>query len=343
MKKINLFFPFLISSMILGSSLLLCTPPSQASTEIGMRNNEIMPPELNKTLQLLLDLKRRNQMEGIMGEEPSEDEEVNVDNNALSMILPESVVGDIRRMKERVEALVRFNQGRKGGASFGLAMIGIEGGSLGGKASETKGEGKSSPRLEVKTAEPIKDAELSDDTPLLHDGDMNGDGVFDLKDAVLITRIAYGLRQGTEEELAKADLNQDGQVDKWDAFLGTMVLAGVLTMDEAKGATLDSLGINYAYGNGNGGGGSYSRTKSYMDPKTGTLYIEDVSVGEDPEEIKKRLERHLRRLIKLMARLMGAKSAGEGTDEEIEGIAAELSLLYQNFDRYLMTGQLPLY
>jgi len=133
-----------------------------------------------------------------------------------------------RLMKEmvgRVKRLTRFNQKRGSSASFNLAMMGSENGG--------EGEGEASP---TGTTEEIMGAE-GDVDPIASAGldslgDVDGDGDFDLDDAVAINQIAFGVRDGTDAERARADLNQDGTVDKKDAMLAALLYTGVLTFDE---------------------------------------------------------------------------------------------------------------
>jgi len=55
-------------------------------------------------------------------------------------------------------------------------------------------------------------AAISNDTP----GDLDGDGVVDSFDALLLKKHILGNRELTEDQLKKADANQDGEIDSLD-------------------------------------------------------------------------------------------------------------------------------
>lgn len=282
----------------------LCVPSSEGAQKMWLQP-KIQLPEFYEDPQFL-DLQRRNQLEN--NEEDEElDEESQGAPDAFSLILPSSVAREIRKMREQVQALVQFNQSRAGGASFGVAMIGTH---------EKSSEGSEGSTLPI--------------------GDMNGDGVFDFEDAVIIAQIVYGTRGATSEELTIADLNQDGEVNQWDAFLGALIYTGVITLEEAKTATPESLGLDER--------GIYSHTETVIDPEKGTIYLKNVTVGnltdEDIERLMKTLVEHIERLLKLMAKLKGAESVSGWDGEEFAG---HLVGLYLRFDRYVLTGVWPTY
>ena len=159
-----------------------------------------------------------------------------------------------RMLKEIVaqtKRLAAFNQkkGKNKGASFGLMMMGVEGGDdTGGSLAQTTETPPASPDVAPATpaeATPLEgetaQAEVTDETASSVFGDMNGDGVFDFWDAVFITQMAYGERDGTDAERTAADLNQDGVVDLSDAYLAVLVFTGVLTEDQARTVDLSTI------------------------------------------------------------------------------------------------------
>lgn len=62
------------------------------------------------------------------------------------------------------------------------------------------------------------------------DGDVNGDGVVDISDALLAMRYAMGLISLSSAQLEHADVNNDGSVDISDALIIMRVAMGLITL-----------------------------------------------------------------------------------------------------------------
>ena len=66
---------------------------------------------------------------------------------------------------------------------------------------------------------PSAEVELTITGPEKLTGDVNGDGVVNEDDAKLLSRIANGEIEASEEQLKAADVDGDGEVDAMDAEL----------------------------------------------------------------------------------------------------------------------------
>ncbi len=54
------------------------------------------------------------------------------------------------------------------------------------------------------------------DDPIILDGDVNGDGIVDAFDCLIVKGIYFETYEATEDELARADINGDGEIDMFD-------------------------------------------------------------------------------------------------------------------------------
>ena len=76
-------------------------------------------------------------------------------------------------------------------------------------------------------------------------GDVNGDGITNNLDAILVNNYVIGALELSREELARADVNADGVVDRTDAFiLTTKVVNPGYTLDQIKRITRNSISIS---------------------------------------------------------------------------------------------------
>ena len=343
-----------LSAFVVGTISLWYISPSEAALTFGSKDQIL--PEITKA-PTLYNLEKRNQ---VTQTSQNEDSSYSQDDFRLvykmegnSIVLTgvvflgdpllihavESAYRQIEQIKKQVKELAAANQKGKGGIAFRSEPESEEGGgdAGGGEGVSTADTLQIAQEAAMDTVQEIEPARNEQQDILT--GDVDGNGIFDFNDAVLITQIAYGVRQGSKEELAKADLNGDGVVDKWDAFLGALVVSEVITLEQAKTATPQSLGLDSH--------GVYSRTDSSMDPQRGVLGITQLIVGElsmkDVEKRMKMLSKHLQHLMKMMADMMGADSVSDGAKGASKELAGYLSKLCYNFDRYVQTGYLPTY
>lgn len=319
-------------------------PALEAGTGVIMIENETRPHQPATEALQLINVESRNQRE--RNEQLSDQNEGGSGGRSRNEpYIPGlgNAMRELERMRRMTEALIRYNQSR-GRKTFSLPAEGDlpdhgqgDGGEDMGVEVEI-GETTLSPPPGSTGTDLVQESlshiqPVSEENQDLLFGDMDGDGDFDFDDASTIAQIVFGLRNATDAERARADLNQDGVLDEWDVFLAALVLVGIITPEEARGATPESLGIDP--------NGIYQRTESFMDPHRGTLGVKQILIGKmSPQDVEKMMEmllKHLHRLMETMAKMKGATSAsGEWTQE----LKARLGDIFRNFDQYLLNARL---
>ena len=63
-------------------------------------------------------------------------------------------------------------------------------------------------------------------------GDLNGDDIVNVFDAIILLQIAVGLILPTPDQMVLGDLNQDGEINIFDAIIGLQIVVGLTTVSE---------------------------------------------------------------------------------------------------------------